>query len=58
MKEDLKKNPWNKKSGNFTLISRRNRRLNKAVFFENVNSKITEIKLNYNSKTKFNAKKR
>ena len=47
---------------NLTLISRRILRLNKGVFSENVNREITknknEIKLNYDSKTKLNAKQR
>ena len=62
MKEDLKTNPRNQKSINLTLILRRNQRLKRGVFFKNVNREITEnkngIKLNYNSKTKLNAKRR
>ena len=45
---------------NLTLISRRNQRLNRGVFFENLNHEIIknkkEIKLIYDSKTKLNAK--
>ena len=62
MNKDLNMNPQNQKSMNLTLISRRNQILNRWVFSENVNHKITEnkkeIKLNYNSKTKLNAKQR
>ena len=62
MKEDLKTNPRNQKSINLTLILWRNQRLKRGVFFKNVNREITEnkngIKLNYNSKTKLNAKRR
>ena len=62
MNEDLNMNPQNQKSMNLTLISRRNQRLNRWVFSENINHKITEnkkeIKLNYNSKTKLNSKQR
>ena len=47
---------------NLTLISRRNERLNRGIFSENVNREIAknkkEIKLNYNSRTKLNAKRR
>ena len=50
MKEDSKMKPHNQKSLNLSLISRRNRRLIKGVFFENINHEITqnekEIKLN------------
>ena len=62
MKENSKMIPRNKKSVNLTLISWKNQRLNREVFFENVNREITEnkdeIKLNYDSKTKLNAKRR
>ena len=62
MKEDLKTNPRNQKSINLTLILRRNRRLNKEYFFENIKSKITKnknkIHLNYDSKLKLNTKRR
>ena len=44
MKEDLKTNPWNKKSMILTLISWRNVKLNRGVFSENINYKIIEIK--------------
>ena len=54
MKEDLKTNLRNQKSMNLTLISRRNQRLIRGVFFENINLKIIknkkEIHLNYDSK--------
>ena len=38
MKEGLKANPWNQKLMNLTLISRRNRRLKRDNFSENVKS--------------------
>ena len=45
---------------NLTLILWRNQRLNRGLFFKNVNHKITkninEIELNYDSKPKLNAK--
>ena len=60
MKENLKTNPRNQKLMNLTLISRRNQSLNIGVFSKNINHEITknkkEIILNYDSKTKLNAK--
>ena len=60
MKEDSKTNPWNQKSINLTLISWRNRRLNRGDFSENGNREITinknKINTNYESKLKLNAK--
>ena len=44
MKEDSKTNPQNKKSMNLTLILRRNRRLNREYFSENIKSEITKNK--------------
>ena len=62
MKEDLKTNPRNQKSTKLTLISWRNWILKKDDISENKNHEITkiktEIKLNYDSKMKLNAKKR
>ena len=45
MKENLKTNPENQKSMNLTLISRRNWILKIDKFFENINNKITENKI-------------
>ena len=62
MKENLRTKPRNQKSMNLTLISRRNLRLKRGVFSENINHKIIEIKttikLNYDSKMKLNTKQR
>ena len=44
MKEDLKTNPWNKKSMNLTMISLRNRRLNREDFSENKIAKLPKIR--------------
>ena len=56
MKEDSKPIPHNQKSMNLTLISQRNRRLNRGDSFENRNREITENKKKINSNSKYKLK--
>ena len=47
MKEDLKTNPRHQKSMNLTLISRRNWRLNRDNFSENLKNEKPKIKIKF-----------
>ena len=62
MKENFKTIPQNKKSSNFTVISRRNWRLKSGVFSKNWNHEINENKLKItsinDSKEKLNTNRR
>ena len=44
MKEDSKKNPWNQKSLNLTLILQRNHRMNRGEISENKNHEKPELR--------------